>query len=86
MNDMKWLWGTVAATMLMGFFYAGVSWNIINAMADDIAKAQIHPVHRAEVEVMKVKQDAIVRDVSEIKADVKVLDDKIDQILHAVKK
>ena len=82
---MKWLWGTIATTMLMGFFYAGVSWNILNALADDVEANTHHPVSREEVAVMKVKQENIASDVTEIKEDVKEMDEKIDKILDAVK-
>jgi pterin-4a-carbinolamine dehydratase len=80
----KLIGGQIVLLVLIIFSAGGMVFQV-NSLAQDVEDNSHHPVSKAEVEVMKVKQDAIRRDVGEIKADVKDMDEKIDEILEAVK-
>jgi hypothetical protein len=83
MNGYK-IWSALIGTFLLCAFYAGVSWNKLSVLAEDVESNTHHPVSATEIAILKVKQDAILEDVAEIKEDVKEMDSKIDKILQAV--
>ena len=81
----KTMWYSQVGLLAMIVFSAGVGWQQLATLADEVDDASHHPVSAAEVAVMKVKQENIARDVAEIKQEQKDQGKKIDAILQAVK-
>jgi peptidoglycan hydrolase CwlO-like protein len=87
MNGMngKSLWSALAATVVLGIFYAGVTINQMAVLAEDVAEAQNHPVSAADHRVLAADVDHIKEKVDDNSDKLDEVDDKIDQILQAVK-
>ena len=82
---MNKLWITLAGTIVIGFVYAGIAWNQIGVNADDIEENKNHPVSAARVVAVEKDISSIQKDIEEINDRAEKADEKLDDILDAVK-
>jgi hypothetical protein len=76
--------GQIGLLLLIVFSAGGLVFQV-SSLADDVEENTHHPVSKAEVEVMKVKQEAIREDVADIKEEQKEQGKTLDEILRLVK-
>jgi hypothetical protein len=76
--------GQIGLFALIVFSAGGMVFQV-NSLAEDVEENAHHPVSASEVAVMKVKQDAILEDVTEIKEEQKEHSKILHEILRAVK-